>query len=82
VRLWYIVLMWYGFALIACLAGCGASDSLAGLLVGRFFLGVSGCMFFSPPFPFSFQVSRLNYVVFNWLTRNSIILLNRRRRDQ
>jgi hypothetical protein len=33
-------------ALIACLAGCGASNSLAELLAGRFFLGVSGCMSF------------------------------------
>ncbi|KAL4779191.1 major facilitator superfamily domain-containing protein [Aspergillus varians] len=31
----------------ACLAGCGASTSLAGLLVGRFFLGVAGSSFSS-----------------------------------
>ncbi|KAL2857533.1 putative MFS multidrug transporter [Aspergillus pseudodeflectus] len=36
-----------GVLFTACLAGCGASDSLAGLLVGRFFLGVSGSSFSS-----------------------------------
>ncbi|KAL2793546.1 MFS general substrate transporter [Aspergillus keveii] len=36
-----------GVLFTACLAGCGASNSLAGLLVGRFFLGVSGSSFSS-----------------------------------
>ncbi|KAL2812453.1 MFS general substrate transporter [Aspergillus cavernicola] len=36
-----------GVLFTICLAGCGASDSLAGLLVGRFFLGVSGSSFSS-----------------------------------
>ncbi|KAL2827668.1 major facilitator superfamily domain-containing protein [Aspergillus pseudoustus] len=36
-----------GVLFTVCLAGCGASSSLAGLLVGRFFLGVSGSSFSS-----------------------------------
>lgn len=30
---------------IVCLVGCGATESLAGMLLARFFLGVGGCMF-------------------------------------
>ncbi|KAL4898923.1 hypothetical protein BDW74DRAFT_189663 [Aspergillus multicolor] len=36
-----------GVLFTVCLAGCGASNSLAGLLVGRFFLGVAGSSFSS-----------------------------------
>ncbi|KAL4815735.1 MFS general substrate transporter [Aspergillus spinulosporus] len=36
-----------GVLFTICLAGCGASSSLAGLLVGRFFLGVAGSSFSS-----------------------------------
>ncbi|KAL3466374.1 MFS transporter [Aspergillus heterothallicus] len=36
-----------GVLFTICLAGCGASNSLPGLLVGRFFLGVSGSSFSS-----------------------------------
>ncbi|KAL4789718.1 putative MFS multidrug transporter [Aspergillus venezuelensis] len=36
-----------GVLFTVCLVGCGASNSLAGLLVARFFLGVSGSSFSS-----------------------------------
>ncbi|RDW61741.1 MFS transporter [Aspergillus mulundensis] len=36
-----------GVLFTVCLAGCGASNSLPGLLVGRFFLGVAGSSFSS-----------------------------------
>lgn len=44
-----VCLVYFSFAIcmligVVCLIGCGAADSFAGMLVGRFFLGIGGCM--------------------------------------